>query len=53
MSSLRTVNMHRRKRDLWAWWRPRFDRGDFNAFLMTLEMKGPRWFHTPKDSDHV
>lgn len=49
MTSLRTANKHRARRDLWRWWRPRFDAGDFNAFLMSLDWKGPSYFRTPKD----
>lgn len=51
--NLRTANKHRVKRALWAWWRPRFDSGDFSAFLMALDWKSKetRYFRTPKSPD--
>ena len=50
MPRLRSVNMHRRRKQLWAYWRPRYDAGDFNAMLMSLEWrsKSSRYFRTPK-----
>jgi len=52
MTRLRTANVRRARKQLWVWWRPRFDAGDFGAFLMSLNWrdKKSRYFLTPKAS---